>query len=167
MKVHRSLFSALVFFCSFLITACSPSVQPAAGSSAPDFELVDTSGETISLKEMRGRPVVINFWATWCGPCEKEMPLLESRYQQYQPDLVILAVNYAERSNRVQDFTARLGLTFSPLVDERGQVADLYRVNLYPTTFFVDGTGVIQAVKIGELGEDEIDNYLAMIGIAP
>jgi peroxiredoxin len=95
------------------------------------------------------------------------MPLLESRYQQYQPDLVILAVNYAERSNRVQDFTARLGLTFSPLVDERGQVADLYRVNLYPTTFFVDGTGVIQAVKIGELGEDEIDNYLAMIGIAP
>ena len=137
----------------------------AVGSSAPDFELESLSGERVRLSDLRGHPVLINFWATWCAPCELEMPTIESRYEQYSPDLVVLAVNFDEPVGDVWAFVDRLGLTFDVLLDPGAEVQDLYRIYGYPTTFFVDAQGVIRAQHVGVLTEKQLDGYLAQIGV--
>jgi peroxiredoxin len=132
------------------------------GAQAPGFTLPDLDGNEVSLAHLQGRPVIINFWATWCAPCEVEMPALEQAYQERKDDgLVILAVNRDEDPGAVERFFYEdLALTFTPLLDEEARVNDLYRVFNLPTTFFVDGDGVIRAVHRGVLTLDLIDEYL-------
>jgi peroxiredoxin len=132
------------------------------GSQAPGFTLPDLEGNEISLAHLRGRPVIINFWATWCAPCQVEMPALEQAYQERKDEgLVILAVNRDEESGAVERFFyEELGLSFTPLLDEEARVNDQYRVFNLPTTFFVDGEGIIQGIHRGVLTESLIDDYL-------
>lgn len=137
---------------------------PKVGAPAPDFELERLSGGTLRLDGLRGQPVVVNFWATWCIPCETEMPLLQDRYDEH-PGLKILAVNFAEPAADVQAFVDKNELTFEVLLDPRAIVQSAYRVRGYPTTYFIDSEGVVQAVHIGVLLEKQLDRYLEDIGV--
>ena len=140
-------------------------LPPTIGSTVSDFELPVLSGQAQRLSELKGRPVVINFWATWCGPCKAEMPLLNRMSREYPDDLVVLGVNYAESVEVVEGFVTGEGITFPILLDEAGHVADLYIVRSYPTTFFVDAEGVLRAQHIGLLSEDLLVRYLELIGL--
>jgi peroxiredoxin len=137
---------------------------PKVGSPAPDFELERLSGEPLSLADLQGQPVVINFWATWCIPCEIEMPLLQDRFEKNH-DLRVLAVNFAEPAADVQAFVDQHGLTFDVLLDPRAIVQSAYRVRGYPTTYFIDSQGIVQAVHIGILLDKQLDGYLEEIGV--
>ena len=139
---------------------------PKIDKPAADFELKTLDGETIRLADLRGHPVVINFWATWCGPCRLEMPLLQSYAHKYAPSLVVLGVNYDEPAADVQAFVQELGLDFKILMDPGGKVTeDIYRVRGFPTTFFVDKDGVIRYQHIGQMDEGQLVKYLEGIGV--
>ncbi|HJW90377.1 MAG TPA: redoxin domain-containing protein [Anaerolineales bacterium] len=125
---------------------------PQAGFQAPDFRLPTPSGETISLADLRGQPVLINLWASWCPPCREEMPAIQRVYQDYQSrGFVVLAVNATSQDSlpSALEFVSELGLTFPILLDTDGQVSALYRLRSLPTSFFVDGKGIIREVVIG------------------
>jgi peroxiredoxin len=135
------------------------------GSAAPDFELTDLSGKAVRLSDLRGQPVLLNFWATWCGPCEVEMPAIQARYESHQPNLSVLAVNFDEPEQDVRQYAERLGLTFNILLDPGAKVQDLYRVRGYPTSFLVDAEGVIKVHHVGLMSEEQLDRYLQQVGI--
>ncbi|MBI4770918.1 MAG: TlpA family protein disulfide reductase [Chloroflexi bacterium] len=141
--------------------------RPEAGAPAPDFALQRLDGRQVRLSDYRGNPLLINFWATWCGPCRVEMPAIQSRYQQYAVShgFKVLAVDFDEPAPDVAAFTQNLGLTFDVLLDPGARVQDLYRVRAYPTSFFVDRAGVIRAVQIGLMNEAQLDDYLRQIGV--
>ncbi|MCL4265000.1 MAG: TlpA family protein disulfide reductase [Anaerolineae bacterium] len=141
-----------------------PSDRLTTGDVAYDFSLVDLAGNEVRLADFHGRPVILNFWATWCAPCRLEMPELQAAYSQYQDDgLVILALNQEESPQLVRKFFVdEMGLTFTPLLDSEGLVADLYGVNrLFPSSFFINGEGEITAIHRGMLVASQIDAYLA------
>lgn len=139
--------------------------SPFVGNRAPDFELQTLSGSTIRLSGLQGKVVILNFWATWCAPCQQEMPLLQARADQYQSSLVILGINYDEPANLVQDFVTKLDITFPILLDPGSKIQNLYRVRGYPTSVIIDKSGVIRIVHIGELSSTMLDNYLKKLGI--
>jgi thiol-disulfide isomerase/thioredoxin len=138
---------------------------PAKSSPAPDFQLEALDGSSFKLANLRGQPVLINFWATWCGPCQQEMPLLQQYYQKYKADLVVLAVNNDEPKPDVQAYVTNLNLTFPVLLDPGMKVEDLYQVRAFPTTFFVDKSGTIRYQHIGILNEGQLVQYLAQLGV--
>jgi thiol-disulfide isomerase/thioredoxin len=129
-----------------------------AGNPAPDFSGVAPDGETVSLSDYRGRVVAVNFWATWCGPCEVEMPTLEEAHQR--GTLVVLAVNAAESAGVVESYMSELGLTFPTVLDLDSEIGDLYGVRVFPTTVFVDEDGIVLAERYGPLTPELIELYL-------
>lgn len=139
--------------------------SPFVGYRAPGFELQTLSGSSINLSSVQGRVVILNFWATWCGPCQQEMPLLQARAVQFPNSLVILGINYDEPASLVQDFVTSLKISFPILLDPGSKVQNLYRVRGYPTSVFVDSSGIIRIVHIGELSSTMLDNYLKELGI--
>jgi peroxiredoxin len=138
---------------------------PAKGKAAPDFELKGLSGQAYRLSEQSGKVVVINFWATWCGPCRLEMPSIQARYLRYPDELQVLAVNFDEPVEAVQAFVDELDLTFPVLLDPGAEVQDLYRVRGYPTTYIIDPEGMVQVVHIGFMSELQLDGYLDELGV--
>lgn len=125
---------------------------PQAGFPAPAFSLETFDGESISLADLQGQAVIVNFWASWCPPCRAEMPAIQNVYDDYRAGgLVVLAVNASAGDNLAdaQAFLSANGLTFPVLLDRDGAVGALYRVSVLPTTFFIDKRGVIRAVVIG------------------
>jgi cytochrome c biogenesis protein CcmG/thiol:disulfide interchange protein DsbE len=129
--------------------------QPAVGYSAPDFALDTLDGQAFVLSEAigspEGMPVVLNFWATWCGPCKREMPALQQAAQRYDGDVLIVGVDQGEPAATVQQFVDELGLTFDIPMDTDGAVGSRYNVRGLPTTYFIDGDGVIQEIWSGEM----------------
>lgn len=125
---------------------------PRQGFAAPEFSLETPEGETISLSELRGRPVLINLWTSWCPLCRTEMPALNRVYREYrQQGFEILAVNstWQDRQADAISFAAELGLDFPVLLDTDGQVSKLYQLQSLPTSFFIGKDGVIREVVIG------------------
>lgn len=119
------------------------------GQKAPNFELKSLDGETFKLSDYKGQMVMLNFWASWCPPCRVEMPHMETYYQEYKEEhnIEILAVNMTtlERGSKekVPEFVNKHELTFPILMDEKGDVKDLYEVMVYPTTYIVNAKGII------------------------
>ena len=137
------------------------------GQEAPDFTLVNVDGEQITLSELHGRPVIINFWATWCAPCRYEMPELQQVFEAYAEDnLELLAINREERTEEVNlyfdELAAEEGIdfTFPSLLDDKGEVTQSYGVFNMPTTFFIDAGGTVTAVHFGPLNRFQIEEYL-------
>ena len=123
---------------------------PQAGFAAPDFSLETRDGETVSLSELRGQVVLVNFWATWCPPCRAEMPAIQQVYDQYSDQgFTVLAVDVSEGDAQVTAFADERGLTFPILMDRDGAVSIRYQVRAMPSTFFIDQAGVIQEVTLG------------------
>ena len=134
------------------LVAANNMAFPKAGFPAPDFELDNLDSQSIRLSELRGTPVVLNFWATWCQPCRIEMPAIQKARNSYQNDeLVILAVNMTDQDSldQVHEFVNRYNLTFDILLDENGKAASAYRVSALPSTFFIGADGTIDEVVIG------------------
>ncbi|MEK3710007.1 redoxin domain-containing protein [Bacillus sp. FSL K6-1005] len=131
------------------------------GQQAPDFTLKTLSGEGSSLSDVRGKKVLLNFWATWCKPCRQEMPAMEELQKEHS-DLAVIAVNFtsAEKSEKqVQAFADTYHLTFPIFIDKKGINAD-YNVFSYPTTYILDEKGVIQDIHIGTMTKKEMKEKL-------
>ncbi|GIV96683.1 MAG: hypothetical protein KatS3mg057_1340 [Herpetosiphonaceae bacterium] len=125
---------------------------PEVGAPAPDFALQTPDGETIRLSDLRGQAVLINFWATWCGPCRSEMPAIQGIYdQQRERGFTVIAVNMREDPDRVHAFIQDLGLSFPVALDLEGAVARSYRVVNIPASFFIDRHGVVRARYLGPM----------------
>src|SRR5262245_6416761 len=152
------------------VTPGGPTLTPApaavVGAPAPDFTLKNLSGNSVTLSNLKGQVVLINFWATWCGPCRVEMPAIQRRYDAFKDQgLAVLAVNFDEPITDVSAFARSLNLTFTVLLDPDGVVNDLYHVGGYPSTFIVDRSGMITKLHIGLMTEKQLDNYLAGLGL--
>lgn len=139
---------------------------PKVGYTAPDFELQNLAGETIKLSDLRGKPVLINFWATWCGPCRLEMPDIQKIYEIYQGEFLVLAVNADEQERIVAKFAKDIGITFDVLLDPGANVQSVYQLRGYPTSFLVDDEGVIRVQHIGLLHEAQLEEYLTQVGLS-
>lgn len=128
---------------------------------APDFESVMDTGEKVKFSDLRGKVVVLNFWATWCGPCRIEMPSFEAAYTKNgEQDFTILAINNAETLEDVVGFREELGLTFPLVMDEKGDINFLYNVQGYPTTIVINRDGVIVAIHPGALTAGQVEELV-------
>ncbi|PUB88348.1 MAG: hypothetical protein DBP00_06450 [gamma proteobacterium symbiont of Ctena orbiculata] len=130
---------------------------------APSLTLEDLTGEKYDLVELKGKTVLVNFWATWCPPCIEEMPsLIGLNREMEQSDFVILAVNVEERKRRVNNFATRLKLTFPVLLDPRREAGNAWEVKVFPSSFLVDPEGRLRYRAIGPVdwNSDEIISIL-------
>ena len=120
------------------------------GQKAPDFALKSSTGENLRLSEYRGEVVMLNFWATWCGPCRQEMPLLDDLYNRYERvGFKLLGVNIDDNSQRAIDMMRELGVDFPILFDSSKDVSKLYEVNAMPVTVILDREGNVRYVHKG------------------
>ncbi|MDX1805427.1 MAG: thiol-disulfide oxidoreductase ResA [Paenisporosarcina sp.] len=134
------------------------------GDPAPDFELVDMNGKTHQLSDYQGQGVFLNFWGTWCKPCEREFPLMDKQYQVYKDKGVqILAVNIAESDFVVQQYIDQRDLTFPILIDKTKSVMESFNINPLPTTFLINTEGKIEKIITGEMTEENIKSYMEQI----
>ena len=125
------------------------------GKMAPDFELETLDGEKKKLSDLRGKRVMVNFWATWCPPCRAEIPDLQKFHEN--EDITILAVNLTETEqdmDKVEEFVDDFGMTFPILLDTETEVADTYKIQPIPSSFMVDSNGRIQFVALGAMHYD-------------
>jgi peroxiredoxin len=133
------------------------------GQVAPDFALKSSTGENLRLSEYRGNVVMINFWATWCGPCRQEMPLLDELYTRYERvGFSLLGVNIDDDSRRAMQMIEDLGVSFPVLFDARKEVSKLYEVEAMPVTVLVDREGNVRYVHHGYKPGYE-DKYLDQV----
>jgi len=137
---------------------------PQTGELAPDFELKTIDGKVISLHQFRGQPVMLNFWALWCGPCIDEMPLIQERYQQHNPKLVVLAIEEGSKVASVGNYVHEAQLSF-PVLSGTEVVRRQFNIHAYPTSFFIDANGVIKSIVIGSISGSGLDTELAKIGV--
>lgn len=124
---------------------------------APDFSLKNLKGETVKLSDYKGKVVMINFWASWCGPCRQEMPLLEDMSNELgKAGFVLLGVNVDEDPADAKDFLSDVPVTFQILLDSKMEVAELYKTQAMPSSFFVDKSGNLAHLHAGyKKGEEE------------
>ncbi|NCU17220.1 TlpA family protein disulfide reductase [Bacillus sp. P1(2020)] len=127
------------------------------GKMAPDFTLNTHNGNTITLSELKGKKVLLNFWASWCGPCEEEMPAMQKVYNELMgQDVEIVAVNMTigkETIESATQFVKQYGLTFPVPLDTKGEVMKLYEIYGLPTSYFLDSEGIIRAKFFGPMDE--------------
>lgn len=119
------------------------------GSKAPDFKLTTLDGKTVELSKLRGKPVFIDFWATWCGPCRRALPHTQKLAEKYGKDAHILAVNLREDADTVRGFLQNNQYTFTVPMDTDGAVATQYGVRGIPHFVLIDAEGKIQLVQVG------------------
>ncbi len=137
------------------------------GSMAPDFTLTTLTGDRAKLSDYRGKKVIVNFWATWCPPCKAEIPHIEEFYKENKDNnITVLAVNLttAEKNkNDVQKFVKDQGLTFPVLLDQKGDIGNLYQAFTIPTSFFIDANGVIQEKFVGPMSKETMQTLVSKI----
>lgn len=127
-------------------------LAPQIGFLAPDFSLYTPEGDKVTLSDLRGHPVVVNLWTSWCPPCRAEMPTLQRVYTDYQDKgLVVLAINATDQDTvqSAVEFGEQLGLTFPLLLDSDGLVSHAYQLRSLPSTFFIDSQGLIRELVVG------------------
>ena len=168
MNKRLKLILAIILTTGLLITGCgSDSSSPAAvvGNPAPNFQLPDLDGQTISLNDLKGKPVLINFWATWCSPCVSEMPYIQEIHEDWSDTgLMVLAINIGDSPQAVEQFLQEHNLALPVLLDTQNRVAAQYGIQYIPTTFFIDKDGIIQEKIVGAFtSKTQIETRLSKI----
>jgi peroxiredoxin len=157
--VARMLLRRILMLVSFALVAACDSGAPAAnvnlGTSAPAFRAPQLAGGDVKFPAgLAGKPLVIRFWADWCKYCEAEMQAIESVYQRHKDKgLTVLAVNAGQDKVTAAAFAKKIGVTYPVLLDEPSSIAKRYGVVGLPTTFFIDGSGVVRGKIVGEADE--------------
>ena len=137
---------------------------PLVGKPAPVIELQDDQGRTVRLADYRGRPVIVNFWASWCTPCRAEFPLLRSAREAHAADgLEVLGIVYKDTEDSARAFMTAQGAAWPMLLDDGGRVAAAYGVLGIPQSFWVDGSGIVRQVSFGPPPSGSLDALLASI----
>jgi cytochrome c biogenesis protein CcmG/thiol:disulfide interchange protein DsbE len=149
-----------------LLLVARPAVPGPAqiGDPAPNFVLADLDGNPLRLEDLRGRPVIVNFWATWCGPCVAEFPLLQAAAVAHQGDgLAVVGIVFRDRSAPAREFMARMGATWPAAMDPGDVVATRFGIIGPPDSFFIDRNGVIVGRQIGQLSATDLERGLGQI----
>jgi thiol-disulfide isomerase/thioredoxin len=155
-----------------LVTSAAGAQPVKPGTRAPNINLPSLTGSRVKLSELRGHPVVVSFWATWCSPCRAEFPELMKLEQQYDSvGLRVLGVNGLDQERKteelsrkaVRQFVDELAVSFPIALDERGQTRRAFHIVLLPTTIFIDSAGVIQQVHVGAISREELERGVATI----
>lgn len=133
---------------------------PRVGNLAPNFRLATADGSEILLSDLRGRPVFLNFWATWCFSCLTEMPLLQQQADRYGDSAVVLGVNVGETPETAEVFATNFEISFPLALDQGTTVAQAYEIRPMPTSFVIDANGVITAVLPGVVSRAQMDQLL-------
>lgn len=144
----------------------TPTTGVEEGSLAPDLSLQDVRGGDVTLSDLRGQVVMLNFWAVWCGFCRIEMPEIQAAHEAYQNQgFTVLGIDVQEEAEVVRRFGEEMGLTFPLLLDVDARVTRTYEIRGLPTSLFIDQKGVIFAVHVGPLDKAAIARYLAQVGV--
>ena len=136
------------------------------GRTAPDFTTQTLDGARVRLSQYRGQPVLLNFWATWCAPCQDEMPLIQRSSDIYKSQgLVVLAVNYQQTStSSMKAFLRKVDARFPGVFDPAGQIAGAYGVNVgLPVSVFIDRSGVVSFIQLGQMSDAILQQHLHAI----
>jgi cytochrome c biogenesis protein CcmG/thiol:disulfide interchange protein DsbE len=134
------------------------------GDEAPAFALADLDGKPLRLADLRGRPVIVNFWASWCGPCVDEFPVLQRAAEAHAADgLAIVGIVFRDNSEAARGFMARMGATWPAAMDPGEETAERYGIYGPPETFFIDASGVVVARQIGPLSGEDLDRHLSAL----
>jgi len=155
------------------LIASAAGAQPVKpGVRAPNINLPALTGSRVKLSELRGHPVIVSFWATWCSPCRAEFPELVKLQQQYDSvGLRVLGVNGLDQERKteeaskkaVQQFIDDVAVSFPIALDTRGQTRRAFRIVYLPTTVFIDSAGIIQQVHVGAISREELERGVATI----
>jgi thiol-disulfide isomerase/thioredoxin len=153
-KKRLFLVSAILILSAMIISSCS---RPPSGSEsgvqvgqpAPNFKLPDLHGREVSLDQYKGRLVLLDFWATWCGPCRMTMPLFERVQKEFSSTLVLLAINLQEPKDTVLDYVYKQGINPQVLLDEKGSVGETYGTVSIPMQVLIDKQGIVRNVQMG------------------
>ncbi len=134
---------------------------------APDFTVLDAKGKQVSLSDYQGKPVVVNFWASWCGPCQSEMPAFEAAAKQYKDEVVFMMINLTDGTSEtvesVGQFLKKSGYTFPVYYDTTGQAASVYGVYSIPMTLLIDAKGNLVNHHTGMMSAAALENYIKQI----
>ncbi|TMB49452.1 MAG: TlpA family protein disulfide reductase, partial [Chloroflexi bacterium] len=137
---------------------------PLIGSVAPDFALADLDGNPVRLADLRGRPVIVNFWASYCASCVEEFPLLKTAMTEHRADgLAVVGIVFQDRSEAARAFMGRMQATWPAAMDVTGEVAQAYGVFAPPESFFIDRQGRVAGRQIGELSRGDLARQLGLI----
>lgn len=147
-------------------TGRSPSTDE--GRAAPDFVLETPDGARLRFSDFRGKPLLVNFWATWCKPCREEMPLIVDTAAARAGDgLVVITVDLQENPGQVREFAADFGMTFPIVIDRTGQVADAWRIGGpiqgIPSSYFIDREGIVRARAFGPMKREVLEEKLRTV----
>jgi peroxiredoxin len=145
-------------------------VSTEIGRAAPDFLLKAPDGSQVRLSDLQGKPVLVNFWASWCTPCRQEMPEIVKAYDAHKGNgLVVVAVDLQENGDQINGFAREFGMEFPIVIDRNGGVADAWRiggpVEGIPSSYFLDDRGVVQARAFGPMTADTLAQNLRTIGV--
>lgn len=163
--VAATLPIVLLALLGVVLLASAPARSPATeGSLAPDFTLTDLDGSPIRLADFRGRPVIVNFWASWCVPCIEEFPLLTAAAERHAADgLAVIGIVYQDRTEAARGFMQRNGATWQTAMDPDQRVATAYGVLGPPQTYFIGRDGTIVARHIGQISARSLTEKVAAI----
>ena len=149
---------------AFLMARSAPATATAIGNVAPDFALADLDGNPVRLADLRGQPIILNFWSSYCGPCVEEFPLLREAAERHADDgLIVVGIVWRDRSEAARDFMRRNGATWATAMDPGERVARDYGILGPPETYFIGRDGTIVARQIGQISSSSLDEKLAAI----
>jgi peroxiredoxin len=155
------LCACLVFFLG--AAAVFPADELKAGSIAPDFTFTAPDGKTMKLSDYRGKPVALHFWATWCGPCKAELPLISELTVSKSRELTVLAVDCGETDQDVSRFLSKRKYNLNVVMDKDDRISRLYNITAIPQTYMIDAEGRIRSIQIGSYNQARLNRDVSAL----